>query len=643
MASCFWCLINTMKSARDSSTHEPAHGSAGYSPSLYFALFQGSADAILLADNESNYVDANPAACELLGYTKEELLGCKISDISAPISKEDTSANWVEFVQDGMQHGIHHLLKKDGSEIAVEYTAVANVMPGVHASFMRDVSARLNAEHEARRSSEMLRDFVENASIGLHWVGPDGKIEWANQAELDLLGYTRDEYIGRHIAEFHADPPVIQDILDRLSSKQTLENYEARLKAKDGSIRYVLINSNVKWEGDQFIHTRCFTRDITARKRADELRAYLGAIVDSSEDAIVGKTLDGTIESWNKGAERIFGYTAAEMIGQSIRRLLPKDRMSEEDAILARLRKGQVIDHFQTVRITKSGHPIDISVTISPIRDESGKIIGASKVARDITEHLAIMRALRKSEEDLRTLSESLEKRVEERTEDLAAAVQELQGFTHCVSHDLRGPIRAITSTSMILREDFTENLPDDAKALLESQGQAAKKLGLLVDELLRLSRLGSQQLDKAEVDLTALAQEVAGETGLFGDPTFDLKIEPGLRANADPKLLRLVIANLFENAQKFSPKGGQITVGAEETEKGQAFFIRDTGIGFDPAYKEKIFEVFKRLHRDDEYPGTGIGLANVKRIVQRHAGQVWANSEGPGRGATFFFTIPAR
>ncbi len=630
-----------MKPPRDSSRREAGPDLLAREESrLYKALFESSADAILIADDKSNYLGANPAACELLGYTEEELLGCSISDITAPISKESTSANWSEFVSEGKRRGVHYLLKKNGSEVAVEYTAVANVLPGVHASFMRDVTARVNAEHEARRATEMLRDFVENAAIGLHWVGPDGKIEWANQAELDLLGYTREEYIGRHIAEFHADPPVIEDILERLASKQTLQNYEARLRAKDGSVRHVLINSNVKWDGDQFIHTRCFTRDITARKKAEELRAYLGAIVDSSEDAIIGKSLDGKIETWNRGAERIFGYSAEEMIGQSIRRLIPKDRMSEEDEILAKLRRGEAIDHFQTVRLTKSGKQIDVSVTISPIRDASGMIIGASKAARDITEHRATLDSLHRSEESLRALSESLERRVEERTEDLQAAVQELQGFTHCVSHDLRGPIRAITSTSMILREDFGENLPDEARMLLERQGDAAKKLGMLVDELLRLSRIGSQLLERTETDMTALALEVSAESGLDRDPKFVLHIQPGLTANADPALVRLVIANLFENARKFSPDGGQISFGTEETDKGPAFVVRDTGIGFDPAYQERIFEVFRRLHREDEYPGTGVGLANVKRIVQRHGGQVWASSSGPGTGASFFFTV---
>jgi PAS domain S-box-containing protein len=231
-----------------------------------------------------------------------------------------------------------------------------------------------------------LRDFIENGLTPLHWVDREGHIIWANQAELSLLGYTKEEYIGQPIARFHADEAVISNILGCLARDEVLQNYEARLRCKDGSIKHVLINSSVYRENGEFIHTRCFTTDITERKTTEMARARLSAIVQYSDDAIVSKRLDSTIVSWNAGAQRIFGYTEEEVVGKSIRILFPPELLPEEDMFLERIGRGEHIDHFETVRVRKDGQRINISVTISPIKDERGNIIGASKIAQDITE-----------------------------------------------------------------------------------------------------------------------------------------------------------------------------------------------------------------------------------------------------------------
>jgi PAS domain S-box-containing protein len=179
----------------------------------------------------------------------------------------------------------------------------------------------------AERVDQELKQCLDHAAEGLHWVGPDGTILWANQTELDLLGYTRDEYVGHNIAEFHVDLPVIEDMLARLARGETLLEYEARLRRKDGTIRYVLVNSNVLWRGDEFLHTRCFTRDVTDRRATDALARRLADIVENSDDAIIGADLEGVIHSWNPAAERMYGYTVAEACGQSIR-LIIRDHSS---------------------------------------------------------------------------------------------------------------------------------------------------------------------------------------------------------------------------------------------------------------------------------------------------------------------------
>ncbi len=263
------------------------------------------------------------------------------------------------------------------------------------------------SEQQARRNERELTDFFDNATVGLHWVGPDGTILRANKSELDLLGYTPDEYIGHHIAEFHADEDVIEDILRRLWAGEHLRDYEARMRCKDGVIKHVLIDSSVLWQDGDFVHTRCFTRDITERKQAEETRLRLAAIVESSDDAIIGQELNGTISSWNRAAQRLYGYTLDEVVGRPIAILIPPDQTDDFATIMERLRRGEPVENYETVRVAKDGRRVDVSLTISLISNTEGKIIGVSKIARDITVRKLTEAALQKQTERLRLLWEA--------------------------------------------------------------------------------------------------------------------------------------------------------------------------------------------------------------------------------------------
>lgn len=276
-------------------------------------------------------------------------------------------------------------------------------------SVLQQKAKALEAEVAQRKQAEReLSDFIENALEGLHTVGPDGTIVWANKAELELLGYQPDEYISHHITEFHVDQDVIDDILRRLLKGENLFNRPARLRCKDGSVKHVLIHSNAYFEGGRFMYSRCFTRDVTEIKQADRDRAMLAAIIESSDDAIISKTFDGIIRSWNAGAERIFGYSESEAAGQPITLIIPPELHQEERSILERLRRGERIEHYETVRVAKDGRRLDISLTISPLRNSDGNFIGASKVARDITERKRAELALREQKAKLETLLETV-------------------------------------------------------------------------------------------------------------------------------------------------------------------------------------------------------------------------------------------
>jgi PAS domain S-box-containing protein len=331
------------------------------------------------------------------------------------------------------------------------------------ALYCRDITRFKLAEQALHEREAELSDFFENGNVPLHWVGPDGVIIWANDAELAMLGYRADEYIGRSIKEFHVDRPVIEDILCRLTNNEKLHAYESRIRRKDGSIRNVAINSSVYRKDGVFVHTRCFTRDITEDRSKAEIQARLAAIVDSSDDAIISKDLNGIITSWNKSAERLFGYTAEEAVGQPVAKLLiPDDRQDEEPQILSRLRAGERVDHFQTKRKRKDGNLLEISLTISPVKNLDGQIVGASKIARDITPQVRDQEALRRANDALEQSNADLEQ------------------FAYSASHDLQEPLRMISAYGEMLRKKYIERLDENAQ----------EYIGFIVEGALRMERL---------------------------------------------------------------------------------------------------------------------------------------------------------
>ncbi|HEX5105071.1 MAG TPA: PAS domain S-box protein, partial [Pirellulaceae bacterium] len=366
-------------------------------------------DAVITTDVQGQATFLNPVAESLTGWLQAEAYGRPLEALFQIVhdrTRESVENPAWRALREGAVIGPAKdalLVAKDGAERLIESSAspIRNERGELAGCVLvfRDVTERRRSEQALERKERELTDFFDNANVGLHWVGPDGTILRANQAELDLFGYRREEYVGHKITEFHLDRPVIDGMLVRLLRGETLHDFAARLRCKDGSIKYVLINSTALIEDGKLIHTRSVTRDITSRKRAAEARALLAAIVETSDDAIISKSLDGVILSWNAGAERLFGYTAAEAIGQSITFIIPPERQQEEPMILERLRAGRRIEQFETVRVAKEGRRIDVALTISPVLDRLGRVVAASKVARDITARKRAEEALRESEE----------------------------------------------------------------------------------------------------------------------------------------------------------------------------------------------------------------------------------------------------
>jgi PAS domain S-box-containing protein len=361
----------------------------------------------------------------------------------------------------------------------------------------------------------------------------------------------------------------------------------------------------------------------------------LGAIVDSSEEAIVSSGVDGLITSWNPAAERIYGYPAAEAVGQPAALVLEEDLRGEETKTLRAFvasQRGNGSDrsvHHETVQRRKDGTTFPASVMLSAIRDDDGTLIGTSAIGRDISEQL-------RAEAELRA-----------RMDDLERANQNLETFTYSVSHDLRAPLRSLSGFSAALVEDCADDLGADGRDYAARIQAASGRMAALIDDLLRLSRVWRTEIqDVQAVDLSAEVAHIAEDLQRGApDRRVRFTIQDAVRVPADRVLIRSVLENLVGNAWKFTSRRENASIEFGTMPIGDApvcCYVRDNGAGFDPAYADKLFSPFERLHTVAEFPGTGVGLASVRQIVERHGGHVWAEG-AVGEGATFYFTLDAK
>lgn len=549
---------------------------------------------------------------------------------------------------DEARHGVpfHHICSQHARVLPTEsYTGLESPDERLRAisllqqkaqSLEREIAYRIEVEKALSRRERELTDFFENALEGLHWVGPDGRILWANQAELKLLGYEPEEYIGHSITEFHVDREVIDEMLEKLLCGETLYDQPARLRCKDGSLKQVLIHSNAYFEDGKFLHTCCFTRDVTDRLQAEEAVREMAGIVEGSADAIVSKTLDGVIRTWNAGAERMYGYCKEEAIGRTITMLLPDDRVDEEAEIIERIRRGERIEHFETVRIRKDGQRVNVSLTLSPIRDKEGTITGVSHVGRDITERKQLQRE-----------RDQLFEREQRAREDAEAANRAKDDFLATVSHELRTPLTAMLGWTRMVRSGTLD--ADRTAHALETIERNAKAQAQLIEDLLDISRIisGKLLLNLQTVVLGAVihaalrsirpaaqAKGIALESKLGSE---------ALWVSADPDRLQQVVWNLLSNAIKFTPKGGRVTVELQPVNSRAEIRVRDTGQGIRADFLPYVFDRFRQADSTATrvHGGLGLGLAIVRHLVELHGGSVSVASAGEGQGATFTLQLP--
>jgi len=505
----------------------------------------------------------------------------------------------------------------------------SSAMPtGVDLDLHAEVARLSLALNQERERADLVCDFIENGSIGLHWVGADGTILWANQAELDLLGFERSEYVGRNIAEFHADAEVIADILTRLTRNETLNNREARLRCKNGAIRTVLINSNVLWRDGQFIHTRCFTRDITDIKlhhtALGESEARFRTLIEWANDAIFladGET--GVILDANGRAAELMGCAVSEICGRHQRELHPADKADEYAALFRdHLRAGGGLVRDVYVR-NGAGEDIPVEISGSVIQ-LAGRpaILG---IFRDVTERKRV------------------ESELAAAAAELARSNAELGLFAATASHDLQEPLRVISSYASLIGTRYAEALDQKARDWIKVIGDTAVRAQDLVKALHAYAQVGHGNVPMAAVStMTVLREAVenldARMQACHAAVSFDgLPVVTG-----DRVLLVQLFQNLIANAMKFCEKPEpQIRIEARKAGRVWTFAVADNGIGIASDQLERIFQPFQRAHGTGQFPGTGLGLATCQKIVELHRGRIWVEST-LGVGSIFFVTLPA-
>jgi PAS domain S-box-containing protein len=468
------------------------------------------------------------------------------------------------------------------------------------------------SRQEILKREKLFKSIAENIPKSV--VVVVGKDERFLAIEGDLvvkMGFNGQDYIGKHPSE--VVPPERYKASKHLYERVLAgEQFSVDRKGQNGEdYRVELVP--LRNDANEIYAAMILALDITDIKQAEERSAKLAAIVTNSDDAIVSKTLDGIVTSWNASAERMFGYTEKEMIGQPLLKIVPEGKYDEESRILEQLRKGHRVDHFETIRKTKDGRLLDVSLTVSPVRDSEGNITGASNITRDISE----------------------KKRDEQRKND----------FISMVSHELKTPLTSLTAIVQLLQVKLENNVDPFTVNSLKNANKQVKKMADIINGFLNISRLeaGKMPMVKQEFMLNELVKEAIEETQITGASNVVHFHEDGQVAiKADRDKIASVILNLLNNAVKYSAKNSTVDVYCRIVGDKAQVSVKDRGIGIAASDTKKLFDRFYRVENEEtqHISGFGIGLYLSAEIIRQHQGQIWVESK-PGKGSEFYFTLP--
>jgi len=499
------------------------------------------------------------------------------------------------------------------------------------------------SHYEMLESEARLRRITDNMIDMIVQTDVKGIMEYVSPSHESILGYKPGEMIGKNLLDFmhHKDQKKLEEALLKAQETFTLDKIEFRCKNKKGYYIWLESVGNLLYDNKGSISGAIFgSRDITERKMSEkalrESEEKHRQIMESVEEGYYEVNLKGNFIFFNNSLCRITGYSRKELQELNFKKLSPNyneiSKVFNKVSMTGRPEKSLTLP-----LIKKDGRENFMEISITLITDNHGKHIGFRGLLRDVTER-------KLAENEIKKMNEELERRVKERTAQLEAANKELEAFSYSVSHDLRAPLRSIDGFSSALVEDYGDCLDNQGKDYLQRVRTASQRMAQLIDDLLNLSRVSRSEICKEKVSLSNMAQEIMAEFQQ-DEPDKNVKFNytSDLVVEGDMRLLRIMMENILGNAWKFTSKNLSATIefGLHTKEKNgkSVFYIRDDGAGFDMAYANKLFGPFQRLHSPEEFSGTGIGLATVARIINRHGGKVWAEGELE-KGSTFYFSL---
>ena len=601
-------------------------------PALLHAIIDSTDDAVIGQNVDGIVTLWNRAAERIFGYSHAEMVGrSTVTLIPAYKHGEEDKVMARALGGERIDHYETILLHKSGRPIEVSLTVSpilddSGKLVGV-SHIARDITERKAMDRQALHLSALVSSSDDAiASKDLNGI----VLSW-NYAAERMFGYTAAEIIGQSIRLIIPSDRWNEgeDVLRSVRAGERVDHFETIRQRKDGALIPVSLTvSPIRTANGAIIGASKIVRDMSERSMMERETNRLAAIVDSSDDAIISTDLNGILQTWNRAAERMFGHTSAEIVGRPITTIIPEDRLQEGVDILAHIRSGLSMRLSDTVCRGKDGTLVPISLTVSPICDRNGRVVGASTIARDLSA--------------LRVYATTLEQTVKERTAALELANTQLESFAYSVSHDLRAPLRGMQGLSHALLEDYGEQLDERGRDYAARIVSEAASLDRLIQDLLTYSRLTQIEVEMEDIGLGEVLDSA------LHNLREDIRVShavvrvsgslPNVRANRT--MLIQVVTNLISNAVKFGGEHPAVVVVLERDGDLARITVEDHGIGIAPQHQERIFRAFERLHGVESYPGTGMGLAIVRKAIERQGGRVGVQSE-EGQGSRFWIELP--